>query len=54
MTERSDRGTQEFHQGANAAAFVGLCVLAYNDVISSGMFVILMVALIGFYAYRHP
>jgi hypothetical protein len=30
------------------------CALAYNDVISSAMIAILMIALIGYYVYRHP
>ena len=45
--------SQSFHQGANAAAFFGLCALAYNGVISSGMFVVLMIAMIGFYSFRY-
>ena len=54
MTDGSSGGGQEYHQGFNAAAFFGLCALAYYDVISGGMFVLLLIALIGFYSYRHP
>lgn len=46
-------GSQSFHQGFNAAAFFGLCALAYFEVISGAVFVVLMLVLIGFYTYRH-
>jgi hypothetical protein len=44
--------TQSFHQGFNVAAVFGLCALGYYEVISAGMFVILMLVLIGIYSYR--
>jgi len=46
-------GSQSFHQGFNAAAFFGLCALAYFEVISGATFVVLMLVLIGFYSYRY-
>lgn len=48
-----DSNSQSFHQGFNAAAFFGLCALAYYEVISGAVFVMLMLALIGFYTYRY-
>jgi hypothetical protein len=44
---------QSFHQGFNAAAFIGLCALGYFEVISGTAFVVLLLALIGFYTYRY-
>jgi hypothetical protein len=50
---KNDEGdSQSFHQGFNAAAFFGLCALGYYEVISGGMFVVLILLLIGIYSYR--
>lgn len=54
MADGTGRGSQEYHQGFNAAAFFGLWALLYCDVISGGMFAVLMISLIGYYIYRHP
>lgn len=51
--DNNGRESRSFHQGVNAAAFFGLCALAYNDVISSGMFVVLMIAMIAIYSFRY-
>ncbi len=44
--------SQSFHQGFNAAAVFGLCALGYYEVISGGVFVMLMLLLIGIYSCR--
>ena len=51
MKENSGE-SRSFHQGCNAAAFVGLCFLAYYGVISSVLFVISTVAMIAFYTFK--
>lgn len=45
--------SKSFHQGFNAAAFFGLCFLAYYEVISSGLFILLLIAMIAFYTIKH-
>lgn len=49
----SGNGSQAFHQGFNAAAFFGIFFLWHYEVISGGVAIFLMLAMIGFYLYRH-
>ena len=49
----SGNGSQAFHQGVNAAAFFGIFFLWNYEVISGGVAIFLMLAMIGFYLYRH-